>query len=93
MACVNETLIETGAELAGDTLDAEAREALDAMRGILDSPERWVQCTIARGQVQFINNRQFAHNRTDFKDATEPHLKRHMIRTWSREEGRRSFHG
>jgi hypothetical protein len=51
------------------------------------------RCTIERGQVQYINNRQFAHSRTDFTDATDPHLKRHMIRLWTREEGRRSFHG
>jgi alpha-ketoglutarate-dependent taurine dioxygenase len=93
MACVNEKLIETGAELAGDPLDAEVREALAAMRAILDSPELAVQLTIQRGQVQLINNRAFAHARTDFADAAEPHLKRHMIRLWTREEGRRTFHG
>jgi alpha-ketoglutarate-dependent taurine dioxygenase len=93
MACVNEKLVETGAELADEPLDAEAREALTAMREILDSPELAVQLTIQRGQVQLINNRAFAHARTDFTDATEPHLKRHMIRLWTREEGRRTFHG
>jgi alpha-ketoglutarate-dependent taurine dioxygenase len=93
MACVNEKLIETGAELAGEPLDAEVREALTAMRAILDSPELAVQLTIRRGQVQLINNRAFAHARTDFTDATEPQLKRHMIRLWTREEGRRTFHG
>jgi alpha-ketoglutarate-dependent taurine dioxygenase len=93
MACVNEKLIETGAELAGEPLDAEARDALTAMRAILDSPELAVQLTIQRGQVQLINNRAFAHARTDFTDAVEPHLKRHMIRLWTREEGRRTFHG
>jgi alpha-ketoglutarate-dependent taurine dioxygenase len=92
-ACVNETLVETGAELAGEPLDAEAREALTAMREILDSPELAVQLTIQRGQVQLINNRAFAHARTDFTDALEPQLKRHMIRLWTREEGRRTFHG
>jgi alpha-ketoglutarate-dependent taurine dioxygenase len=93
MACVNEKLVETGAELAGEPLDAEAREALTAMREILDSPELAVQLTIQRGQVQLINNRAFAHARTDFTDASEPHLKRHMIRLWTRQEGRRTFHG
>jgi alpha-ketoglutarate-dependent taurine dioxygenase len=93
MACVNEKLIETGAELAGEPLDADAREALAVMRELLDSPALAVQLTIERGQVQFINNRAFAHARTDFTDASEPHLKRHMIRLWTREEGRRSFHG
>ena len=93
MACVNEKLVETGAELAAEPLDTEGREALAAMRALLDSPELWVEFTIERGQVQFINNRQFAHSRTDFTDASESHLKRHMIRLWTREEGRRSFHG
>ena len=93
MACVNEKLIETGAELAGEPLDAEVRDALTAMRAILDSPELAVQLTIERGQVQLINNRAFAHARTDFMDAAEPHLKRHMIRLWTRDEGRRTFHG
>ena len=63
------------------------------MRALLDAPELRVEFTIERGQVQFINNRQFAHSRTDFTDAPEPHLKRHMIRLWTREEGRRTFHG
>ncbi|PYM96077.1 MAG: hypothetical protein DME04_03030 [Candidatus Rokuibacteriota bacterium] len=91
-AAFNEKLVETGAELAGEPLDGEGREALEAMRAIVDSPELWVEFTIERGQVQFINNRQFAHSRTDFKDSPEPHRKRHMIRLWTREEGRRTFH-
>jgi len=91
-AAFNEKLVETGAGLAGNPLDDEGREALEAMRAIVDSPELWVEFTIERGQVQFINNRQFAHSRTDFKDSPEPHLKRHMIRLWTREEGRRTFH-
>jgi alpha-ketoglutarate-dependent taurine dioxygenase len=92
MACFNEKLIATGAQLAGESLDAEGREALEAMRTIVDSPELGVELTIERGHVQYINNRQFAHSRTDFKDASEPHLKRHMVRVWTREEGRRTFH-
>jgi hypothetical protein len=42
--------------------------------------------------VQFISNRQFAHSRTDFVDATDPAQKRHLIRLWTREEGRLAFH-
>jgi alpha-ketoglutarate-dependent taurine dioxygenase len=92
LACFNERLITTGAELAGEPLDAEGREALDTMQKIVDAPELWVEFTIERGQVQYINNWQFAHSRTDFTDAPEPHLKRHLIRLWNREEGRRTFH-
>ncbi len=91
-AAFNEKLVATGADLAESPLDDEGREALEAMRAIVDSPELSVEFTIERGQVQFINNRQFAHSRTDFKDSAEPQLKRHLIRLWTREEGRRTFH-
>jgi alpha-ketoglutarate-dependent taurine dioxygenase len=91
-ACFNEKLIESGAELAGEPLDAQGREALEAMRRIVDSPALGVSFTIERGQVQYVDNRLFAHSRTDFTDAAEPALKRHMIRLWTRDEGRRTFH-
>ena len=92
LARCNEKLVNSGADLAGDPLDGEGQEALEAMRAIVDSPELWVEFTVERGQVQYINNRQFAHSRTNFKDALEPLLKRHMIRLWTREEGQRTFH-
>ena len=92
LARFNEKLITAGADLAGDPLDGEGQEVLEAMRAIVDSPELWVEFTVERGQVQFINNRLFAHSRTNFTDAPEPHLKRHMIRLWTREEGKRTFH-
>jgi alpha-ketoglutarate-dependent taurine dioxygenase len=88
----NERLIETGAVLAGEPLDAEGRDALEVMREVVDSPDLWVEFTIERGQIQYLNNRAFAHSRTDFRDAPEPERKRHMIRVWTREEGRRTFY-
>ena len=88
----NERLIEAGAELAGAPLDAEGRDALEAMRAVVDAPDLWVEFTIERGQIQYINNRAFAHSRTDFRDASEPHRKRHLLRVWTREEGRRTFY-
>ena len=88
----NERLIEAGAELAGAPLDAEGKDALAAMRAVVDSPELCVEFTIERGQIQVINNLAFAHSRTDFRDAPEPHRKRHMIRVWTRGAGRRTFY-
>jgi alpha-ketoglutarate-dependent taurine dioxygenase len=88
----NERLIEAGADLAATPLDDEGRDALEGMRAVVDSPELCVEFTIERGQIQYINNRAFAHSRTDFRDAPEPHRKRHMLRVWTREEGRRTFY-
>jgi len=93
VARYNETLIGNAEALTGAPLDREGREALAGMRAIADSPELRVEFTIERGQIQYLNNLCVAHSRTRFKDAEEPHLKRHLIRLWHRNEGRRTFHG
>ena len=85
-------LIKNGQELAGETLDTEGAEALAAARAIVEDPQLCVEFTISRGQLQYLDNRQFAHSRTEFRDWDEPERKRHMLRYWTREEGRRSFH-
>jgi len=89
----NRALIETGGELAGEALDQEGREALDALRELVESPQRWVELTMERGQLQYLDNRRFAHARTPFTDGAVPEEKRHLIRLWNRDEGRRTFHG
>ena len=86
-------LIANGQELAGEALDDDGRAALAAARDLVDSPQLCVELVVQRGQIQYLDNRHFAHSRTDFRDAPEPHLKRHMIRLWNRDEGARSFHG
>jgi alpha-ketoglutarate-dependent taurine dioxygenase len=81
-----EDYVVSGSELAGESLDDEGREALAAMRSIVDDPEHWVEFRIEAGQLQYLNNRQFAHSRTAFTDTAEgPH--RHMVRLWNRDEG------
>jgi len=88
-----EGLITNAAELTGEPVDAEGREALAAMREIVESPALWVELVIERGQIQYLNNHQFAHSRTEFRDAPEPERKRHMVRLWHRDQGGRTFHG
>ena len=89
----NQVLIETGAALAGKPVDPEGLEALDAMRSMVESEERWIELTIARGQLQYLDNRRFAHARTPFRDGGTPETRRHLIRLWNRDAGRRTFHG
>lgn len=93
MCRYNQVLIETGASLAGMAVDAAGLQALEAMRAIVESPERWIELTITRGQLQYLDNRRFAHARTPFKDGATPETRRHLIRLWNRDEGRRTFHG
>lgn len=82
-----EDYVIKGYELAGERMDAVAIEALAAMRAIADMPENWVEFHAEQGQLLYIHNRQCAHSRTAFVDATEPHLRRHLLRLWNRPEG------
>lgn len=88
----NHTLVESALALTSAILDDEGRQALTAMSEIVNLPARWVEFTIDRGQLQYLNNRLFAHSRTPFRDAEEPERRRHLIRLWNRDEGRQSFH-
>ena len=80
-----EDYVVKGHAMAGNPLDEAGREALAALRAIVDHPDHWVEFGLERGQFQFLNNRQVAHCRTAFQD--EPERGRHMIRVWSRNEG------
>jgi alpha-ketoglutarate-dependent taurine dioxygenase len=81
-----EDYIRNGSKLAGAELDDEGLQALEAMREIVDDPVNWVEFRIEKGQLQYLNNRQFAHSRTAFQDAG-PGQGRHMLRLWNRDEG------
>lgn len=81
-----EDYIRNGSKMAGGELDDEGVQALEAMREIVDDPANWVEFRIEKGQLQYLNNRQFAHSRTAFKDAG-PGQGRHMLRLWNRDEG------
>ena len=81
-----EDYVRNGSKLAGAELDDEGAQALEAMREIVDDPANWVEFRIEKGQLQYLNNRQFAHSRTAFQDAG-PGQGRHMLRLWNRDEG------
>jgi alpha-ketoglutarate-dependent taurine dioxygenase len=81
-----EDYMRNGSKLAGVELDDEGAQALEAMREIVDDPANWVEFRIEKGQLQYLNNRQFAHSRTAFVDAG-PGQGRHMLRLWNRDEG------
>jgi alpha-ketoglutarate-dependent taurine dioxygenase len=89
----NQSLVENAEGLTGARIDDEAREALQAMRAITDSPELCVEFRIEKGQIQYLNNRRFAHSRTPFRDSDVPGQQRHLIRLWNRDDGRQTFHG
>jgi alpha-ketoglutarate-dependent taurine dioxygenase len=84
-------LIKKGYALMETPLDREASEAFDALADVMQDTRLWMEFTIERGQLQFLNNWEFAHYRSHFVD-DETH-KRHLIRLWFRKNGRRFYDG
>lgn len=89
----NKSLIPVGYRLEGKELDQQGIDAIDAVGSILSEPENHVTFTLEAGQLQFVNNFRMAHLRTDYVDHDEPERKRHLIRIFLRDYGRRSYMG
>ena len=85
--------VRNGQALAGVPLDAEGEAALDELDRTMDRKDLRMDFHFEAGQMQFVNNRQIAHKRTGFRDWPEPARKRHLVRLWLRDHGRRSYHG
>jgi alpha-ketoglutarate-dependent taurine dioxygenase len=87
-----EDYVVKGHEMAGEPLDASGMAALAALRDLVDAPEHWVEFRIEKGQLQYLNNRRFAHSRTAFADS-DRNRGRHMLRFWNRDEGTTHLEG
>ena len=84
-------LVKKGYALMETAMDAETAEALAALGDVMRDDAIGIEFTIERGQLQYLNNRECAHYRSEFKD-DETH-KRHLIRLWFREHGRPFYDG
>ena len=85
--------IYAGYELRGERLDNETASALAAVQTVFDRPELHVELGFEAGQIQYVNNRATGHARTEFVDFAEPDRKRHLVRLWLRDAGRRGYRG
>ena len=84
-------LVRKGYALMEAVPPADVQDALAALTEVLDDPALTIEFTIARGQIQLLNNREFGHYRSAFED--DPAAPRHLVRLWVRERGRRSYDG
>ena len=85
--------IYAGYELRGERLDNETAAALAAVQSVFEQPELHVELGFEAGQIQYVNNRATGHARTEFTDFPEPERKRHLVRLWLRDAGRRGYRG
>jgi len=85
--------IHAGYELRGERLDNATAAALAAVQSVFEQPELHVELGFEAGQIQYVNNRATGHARTEFVDFPEPERRRHLVRLWLRDAGRRGYRG
>lgn len=84
-------LVRKGYELMEIEVPADVEDALGALSEVVADPALTIEFTIARGQIQVLNNRAFGHYRSSFED--DPAAPRHLVRLWMRDAGRRTYDG
>jgi hypothetical protein len=89
----NTSLNEKGYKVAGEVMDARAHDALEALKEVTAEEDLWFELAIERGQIQYLNNIEVAHYRSEFHDHPEPEKKRHLVRTWHRDWGAVTYDG
>lgn len=82
-----------GYRMAGIELDALGEDALETLEATMNQPKYIREFFFEPGQIQIVDNRRLAHRRTGFVDFEEEDKKRHLVRLWLREEGRRFYNG
>ena len=85
--------ISGGYALSGERIDSEGEAAIAAMLEIFDDDNLSVDFDLELGQMQFVHNRVLGHSRTAFVDDPDPDRKRHLVRLWMRDQGRRAYPG
>ena len=82
-----------GYTLRGEPIDDDGAAAMAAMLDIFEEDGISIDFDLAPGQIQFVDNRALGHSRTAFVDHPEPDRKRHLVRLWLRDHGRRAYPG
>ncbi|MBH67365.1 MAG: hypothetical protein CMM58_03340 [Rhodospirillaceae bacterium] len=86
-------LLYKGYELMGEDFDELGQEALETMFDIMSDPINHITFDLEPGQIQYMNNFAVAHSRTDYRDSKKVEDKRHLVRIFLRNSGRRSYMG
>jgi alpha-ketoglutarate-dependent taurine dioxygenase len=85
--------INSGYAMKGEPVDNKGAAALAATLEIFEDPEVSIDFEFAPGEIQFVDNRTLGHSRTEFEDWPEPDRRRHLVRLWLRDHGRRAYTG
>ena len=94
-ARTNTNIIRKGYDVAGVPMDAQTRAAVEALEEVVsDDDDLRFELPLARGQLQYLENRRVAHYRSTFTDDDrDPAAKRLLVRMWHRDEGLPTYDG
>jgi hypothetical protein len=89
----NPFMIFDGYKVAGKPIDNIGQAALDKIWEIMDEPEMHCEFVLEPGQLQYVGNWRVAHRRTAYEDWPDEAQRRHLVRIFLRDSGRRSYKG
>ena len=85
--------INSGYAMEGHPVDNEGAAALAATLDIFEEPDISINFEFQPGEIQFVDNRTLGHSRTEFEDWPDADRRRHLVRLWLRDYGRRAYTG
>lgn len=85
--------VKNGYAMRGELLDDRTQASILALEDVFLRESLTLHFTMERGQLQFCNNLETGHSRTEFQDFEEPARRRHLVRVWLRDHGLRAYRG
>jgi hypothetical protein len=89
----NSSLVRKGYLVGGHEMDSILQNALDAIDEVTASEDLWIEAPLSRGDIQYLNNHELGHYRSNFIDHDDQSKKRHLFRLWHRESGEIHYDG
>ena len=85
--------IRSGYTMKNEAIDPEGVAAIEALKETFTDKSLQFDFVMERGHIQFVNNREIGHRRTEFVDFDDPAQKRLLQRLWLRDAGSVHYHG
>ena len=89
----NSSLVRKGYQVGKIEMDTILKNALEAIDEVTSSADLWIEAPLSRGEVQYLNNHELGHYRSDFVDHDDETKKRHLYRLWHRAYGNQTYDG
>ena len=91
--CLSTGLVRQAHKMSGTPMEQACRDAMLALDTVMEDDSLGKTFDFEAGQIQIVNNRRIGHRRTGFTDWPDAERKRHLVRIWLRDHGRRTYHG